>query len=142
MRIALIFDYHALASIDMLDKTTAELLVLYELKGRAIEEVYCIEAENYSFSEQQIVKEAKNQMCYNSCHHIYDPRVKYWEMKKGGPWRNAVYIAAIQSPDTRPLRKKLPLQRVYQRPKSTAGRPADQITAIYRGKIQVCLSGK
>lgn len=82
MRIALIADYHALASIEMLDKTTAEHLVLYELKGRAIEEVYCIETENYSFTEQQIVKEARNQMCYHSFHHIYDPRVKYSEIKK------------------------------------------------------------
>lgn len=62
MRIALIADYHALASIEMLDKITAEHLVLYELEGRAIEEVYCIKAENYSFSEQQIVKEARNRM--------------------------------------------------------------------------------
>lgn len=82
MRIALIADYRALASIEMLDKTTAEHLVLYELKGRAIEEVYCIETENYSFSEQQIIKEARNQMCYHSFHHIYDPRIKYSKIKK------------------------------------------------------------
>lgn len=82
MRVALIADYHALASAEMLDKNTAGNLVLYELKGRAIEEIYCIEAENYFFSEQQIVREAKNQMCYHSFCHVYDPRVKYHEIKK------------------------------------------------------------
>ena len=81
MRVGLVSDYLALGSAEVLDESTRENMVFFEIKGRAIEEVNrsdMIAATTGQRAEYEI----KNSMGYAAFHHPYEPRIRFSQIKK------------------------------------------------------------
>ena len=81
MRVGLTADYLALGSANLLEEFNEETLLLFELKGRAIEEVTGAELSAPTFA-QNVESEVKNRMGYGSFHHEYEPRIRFFQIKK------------------------------------------------------------
>ena len=81
MRVGLASDYLALASTNLLDADIKKNMLLYEIKGRAIEEVNRAEIIGGGL-EQRIEYEIKNSMGYTSFHHEYEPRFRFAQIDK------------------------------------------------------------
>lgn len=81
MRVGLVSDYLALGSAEMLDEETKKNMVFYEIKGRAIEEVNRSEMLAAT-TGQRAEYETKNSMGYSSFHHIYEPHIRFLQIKK------------------------------------------------------------
>ena len=81
MRVGLASDYLALASTELLDEAIKENMLLYEIKGHAIEDVNRAEAIGENFG-QRIEYEIKNGMGYASFHHEYEPRFRFAQVNK------------------------------------------------------------
>ena len=81
MRVGLVSDYLALGSAEMLDEETKKNMIFYEIKGRAIEEVNRSEMLAAT-TGQRAEYETKNSMGYSSFHHIYEPHIRFSQIKK------------------------------------------------------------
>ena len=81
MRVGLPADYSALASTDLLDKDIAENMLLYEIKGMAVEEVTRDEMTCGIFAQRN-ESEVKNAMCYTMFHHDYDAHIRFAQINK------------------------------------------------------------
>lgn len=76
-RIGLASDYRAIASADMLDERVRDNLVLYEVKGTALEEVNRSELFGGCQPNDKAALEIRNSMGFTSFHHEYDPTVRF-----------------------------------------------------------------
>lgn len=81
MCIALISDYKALASIEMLEECEKDKLVFYEVKGKVLEEIGCAEANTSNQLYFKVNQEIRNSMNFYYFHHVYEPRVQYTYLK-------------------------------------------------------------
>ena len=81
MRVGLVSDYLALASGELLDEQVKENMLFYEIKGKAIEEVNRCEMIA-STTGQRAEYEIKNNMGYTSFHHVYEPHIRFSQIKK------------------------------------------------------------
>ena len=81
MRIGLMEDYLALSSADLLDDIKNDYMILYEIKGRVIEEVNRLEFLG-STTGQRFEYEIKNKTGYHSFHHIYEPKFRFAQIRK------------------------------------------------------------
>ena len=77
MRVGLASDYRALASADMLDEHVKENLILYQVKGDALEEINRSELLGGIQPNDKAALEIRNSMGFTSFHHEYDPAVRY-----------------------------------------------------------------
>lgn len=93
MRVGLTADYLALASTELLDDSAKENMILYEIKGRAIEEANRSEIMGPT-SGQRVGFEIRNSMGYGSFHHAYEPRLRFAQIKKSAD--NGDMMAMIQ----------------------------------------------
>ena len=81
MRIGLMEDYLALSSVDLLDDIEEENMILYEIKGRAIEEVNRSEIMASS-TDHRVEHELKSKSGYIAFHHVYEPRLRFAQIKR------------------------------------------------------------
>ena len=77
MRVGLASDYRALASADMLDEHVKDNLILYQVKGDALEEINRSELLGGIQPNDKAALEIRNSMGFTSFHHEYDPVVRY-----------------------------------------------------------------
>lgn len=77
MRVGLASDYRALASADLLDDSVKDNLILYQVKGDALEEVNRSELLGGIQPNDKAALEIRNSMGFTSFHHEYDPAVRY-----------------------------------------------------------------
>ena len=80
MRVALIPDARALASADMLDDFEKDNLILYEVKGAALEEVARSEMFHCGQPVDKAVQGIKSSAGFLAFHHIYEPAVRYAQL--------------------------------------------------------------
>lgn len=80
MRVALISDVRALASADMLDDFEKDNLILYEVKGAALEEVARSETFNCGQPIDKAVQGLKSGAGFLAFHHVYEPVVRYAQL--------------------------------------------------------------
>lgn len=81
MRIALISDYRALASVEMLGEDDKDKLVFYEIKGKVLEEIGSAESNSSNQLYYKAAQEIRNSMSFYYFHHVYEPRVQYAHLK-------------------------------------------------------------
>lgn len=81
MRIALISDYRALASVEMLEESEKDKLVFYEIKGKALEEIGIAESNSSNQLCYKATQEIRNSMSFYYFHHVYEPRLCYTRLK-------------------------------------------------------------
>ena len=77
MRVGLASDYRALASADMLDEYVKDNLILYQVKGDALEEINRSELLGGIQPNDKVALEIRNSMGFTSFHHEYEPVVRY-----------------------------------------------------------------
>ncbi|MBQ7876520.1 MAG: hypothetical protein IJ316_04440 [Clostridia bacterium] len=82
MSVGLICDYHALSSIDMLSDEDKKNIDLYEIKGRALEEVNRIENSVFVYSETRTGQQVRNNMKYEAFHHPYNANLRFRNLTK------------------------------------------------------------
>lgn len=82
MKIGLVSDYHALGSLENLSDEDWELLIFYEIKGRALEEVNRSDRRGYFHASSRLNQDVKAGMKYESFHHAYDPFVRFESLKQ------------------------------------------------------------
>lgn len=77
MRVSLASDYRALASADMLDERVKDNLILYQVKGDALEEINRSELLGGIQPNDKVALEIRNSMGFTSFHHEYDPIARF-----------------------------------------------------------------
>ena len=77
MRVGLASDYRALASADMLDEYVKDNLILYQVKGDALEEIIRSELLGGIQPNDKAALEIRSNMGFTSFHHEYEPVVRY-----------------------------------------------------------------
>ena len=77
MRVGLTSDYRALASADMLGEHVKDNLILYQVKGDALEEINRSELLGGIQPNDKVALEIRNSMGFTSFHHEYEPTVRY-----------------------------------------------------------------
>lgn len=82
MNIGLITDYQAIASGELLSDSDKENIALYEIKGRILEEIAIVEAQNYNISDTSIVSKIKTHMKYEYFHHPYNAKLRFWQLNR------------------------------------------------------------
>lgn len=77
MRVGLASDYRALASADLLDDFVKDNLILYQVKGDALEEINRSELLGGIQPNDKAALEIRNSMGFTSFHHEYEPVVRF-----------------------------------------------------------------
>lgn len=80
MRVALLSDVRALASVEMLDDVERDHLVLYEVKGAALEEVARSEMFHWGQPVDKAAQGLKSNAGFLAFHHVYEPFVRYAQL--------------------------------------------------------------
>lgn len=77
MKIGLVSDYHALSAMEDLSGRDRNQLILYEIKGRVLEEVNRSNRRGYFRANSRLGQDMRAGMKYESFHHAYDPVVRF-----------------------------------------------------------------
>lgn len=80
MKIGLITDYQAIASVELLSEEDKENIELYEIKGRIIEEIANCEAQNYTILDVRLANQIRANMKYEYFHHPYNSKLRFWQL--------------------------------------------------------------
>ena len=80
-RVSLASDYRALASADMLGEHVKDNLILYQVKGDALEEVNRSELLGGIQPNDKAALEIRNSMSFTFFHHEYNPTVRFAQLQ-------------------------------------------------------------
>lgn len=82
MNIGLVTDYTAVSSREFMTDRDRENIVLYELKGRILEEVAQAHAPFPTAADMNQINLIRNQMKYDFFHHPYHPQLRLWQLER------------------------------------------------------------
>lgn len=82
MNIGLITDYHALCSSELMSEDDQNNMELYEIKGRALEEIAATEGGVFGKTDPRSAIQARNAMKYDYFHHPYSGELRLWQLER------------------------------------------------------------
>lgn len=83
MRLGLLSDFQALASAELLEQSVKDHLILYQLKGMALEETARSQLAVDGQHGDRSARELKSSTGGQTFHHVYEPTVRYTRLQAG-----------------------------------------------------------